>query len=61
MKLEWLDEALAGLDRFVEFLNRAHRSLASIGVGEIVSRLTTRDYGDQSRVERNTARSNCKF
>lgn len=39
MKLEWSDEALADLDRFVEFLNREHPSLASIVAGEIVSKV----------------------
>ena len=39
MKFEWSDEALADLDRFVEFLNREHSSLASIVAGEIVSKV----------------------
>jgi toxin ParE1/3/4 len=39
MKLEWLDEALADLDRFVEFLNHEHPSLASIVAGEIISKV----------------------
>jgi plasmid stabilization system protein ParE len=39
MKLEWSDEALADLDRFVEFLNRARPSLASVVAGEIVSKV----------------------
>ena len=36
MKLERSDEALADLDRFVEFLNQERPSLASIIAGEIV-------------------------
>jgi plasmid stabilization system protein ParE len=39
MKLEWSDEALADLDRFVEFLNRERPSLASVVAGEIVSKV----------------------
>jgi toxin ParE1/3/4 len=39
MKLEWSDEALADLDRFVEFLNHEHPSLASIVAGEIISKV----------------------
>jgi hypothetical protein len=38
MKFEWSDEALADLDRFVEFLNREHSSLASIVAGEMFPR-----------------------
>ena len=39
MKLEWSDEALADLDRFVECLNHEHPSLASIVAGEIISKV----------------------
>jgi toxin ParE1/3/4 len=39
MKLEWSDAALADLDRFVEFLNREHPSLAGLVAGEIVSKV----------------------
>ncbi len=38
MKLEWSDEALADLDRFVEFLNRERPSLASIVAAEIIDK-----------------------
>ena len=38
MKLEWSDEALADLDRFVEFLNREQPSLASIVAKEIIDK-----------------------
>jgi plasmid stabilization system protein ParE len=38
MKLEWSDEALADLDRFAEFLDREHPSLAATVGSEIVSR-----------------------
>jgi plasmid stabilization system protein ParE len=38
MKLEWSDEALADLDRFVEFLNREHPSLARAVAKEIVDK-----------------------
>ena len=65
MKFEWSDEALADLDRFVEFLNREHSSLASIVAGEIVSKVQVLiDHprlGDQSRLERSIARSYCKL
>jgi plasmid stabilization system protein ParE len=64
MKLEWSDEALADLDRFVEFLNRHHPSLAAIVAREIVSKakiLTDHhDWGAPSRVGRNIVRSCCK-
>lgn len=33
MKLEWSDAALADIDRFVEFLNREHPSLAGVVAG----------------------------
>ena len=38
MRLEWSDEALADLDRFVEFLDREHPSLAGIVASEIISK-----------------------
>jgi plasmid stabilization system protein ParE len=38
MKVEWSDGALADLDRFVEFLNREHPSLAATVAREIISR-----------------------
>jgi plasmid stabilization system protein ParE len=39
MKLEWSDEALADLDRFVEFLNQQHPSLAPLVAKEIVDKV----------------------
>jgi plasmid stabilization system protein ParE len=36
MRLEWSDDALADIDRFVEFLNREHPSLAAVVGGEIL-------------------------
>ncbi len=39
MKLEWSDEALADLDRFVEFLNRERPSLAAIVATEIIDKV----------------------
>lgn len=39
MKLEWSDEAIADLDRFVEFLNQEHPSLASIVAEQIVDKV----------------------
>ena len=39
MKLEWSDAALADIDRFVEFLNREHPSLARVVAGEIVGKV----------------------
>jgi plasmid stabilization system protein ParE len=38
MTLEWSDQALADLDRFVEFLNRKHPSLAPVVAREIVDK-----------------------
>ena len=38
MRVEWSDAALADLDRFVEFLNREHPSLAATVAAEIVSK-----------------------
>ena len=39
MKVEWSDEALADLDRFVEFLDREHPSLAAIVATEIIDKV----------------------
>lgn len=39
MKVEWSDEAIADLDRFVEFLNREHPSLATVVAKEIVEKV----------------------
>ena len=39
MRLEWSDEALADLDRFVEFLNQEHPSLAAIVATEIINKV----------------------
>jgi len=39
MKLEWSDAALADLNRFVEFLNREHPSLAAVVASEIVGKV----------------------
>jgi plasmid stabilization system protein ParE len=39
MKVEWSDAALADLDRFVEFLNREHPSLAAAVAAEIISKV----------------------
>jgi len=39
MKLEWSDEALADLDRFVEFLGRERPSLAKIVATEIIDKV----------------------
>jgi toxin ParE1/3/4 len=39
MRLEWSDEALADLDRFVEFLDRQHPSLAATVASEIISKV----------------------
>jgi len=39
MKLEWSDEALADLDRFAEFLDREHPSLAAIVATEIIDKV----------------------
>jgi len=39
MKLEWSDEALADLDRFVEFLNQQQPSLAPLVAREIVDKV----------------------
>jgi len=39
MKIEWSDAALADLDRFVEFLNQQHPSLAARVAAEIISKV----------------------
>jgi plasmid stabilization system protein ParE len=39
MKIEWSDAALADLDRFVEFLNQEHQSLAARVAAEIISKV----------------------
>jgi toxin ParE1/3/4 len=39
MNLEWSDEALADLDRFVEFLNRERPSLAAVVAKAIVDKV----------------------
>jgi toxin ParE1/3/4 len=39
MKVEWSDEALADLDRFVEFLGREHPSLAPVVAKEIIGKV----------------------
>jgi plasmid stabilization system protein ParE len=39
MNLEWSDEALADLDRFAEFLNQKHPSLAPVVAREIVDKV----------------------
>ena len=38
MKVEWSDAALADLDRFVDFLNQEHPSLARVVATEIISK-----------------------
>jgi toxin ParE1/3/4 len=38
MKLEWSDQALADLDRFAEFLQRDHPSLAATVAREIIGK-----------------------
>jgi plasmid stabilization system protein ParE len=40
MKLEWSDAALADLNRFAEFLNREHPSLAAVVANEIIAKAT---------------------
>ena len=39
MRLEWSDAALADIDRFVEFLNREHPSLAGVVADEILGKV----------------------
>jgi plasmid stabilization system protein ParE len=38
MRLEWSDEALADLERFVEFLDREYPSLAATVASETISK-----------------------
>jgi len=38
MKIEWSDDALADLDRFAEFLQARHPSLAKIVAAEIIAK-----------------------
>lgn len=39
MKLEWSDDALAGLDRFVDFLAKEHPSLASVVAVNLIEKV----------------------
>jgi plasmid stabilization system protein ParE len=39
MKLEWSDDALADLDRFVDFLNEDRPSLAAVVASEIIAKV----------------------
>jgi plasmid stabilization system protein ParE len=39
MKIEWSDAALADLDRFAQFLNQQHPSLAARVATEIISKV----------------------
>jgi len=39
MRIEWSDEALADLDRFIDFLNQAYPALAATVATEIVSKV----------------------
>jgi plasmid stabilization system protein ParE len=39
MKLEWSDDALADLDRFVEFLSKQRPSLASAVASQIIAKV----------------------
>ena len=39
MKVEWSDEALADLERFVEFLDQKYPSLATTVANEIISKV----------------------
>jgi len=65
MRVEWSDEALADLDRFIEFLNQAYPPLAAKIAAEIISKVQALAdnprLGDRSRVVRNIARSSCRF
>jgi plasmid stabilization system protein ParE len=38
MKIEWSEDALSDLDRFMEFLGRERPSLAAIVAGEIIDK-----------------------
>ena len=64
MNLEWSDEALADLDRFVEFLGRERPALAKIVATEIIDKVQVLSEHPQLGrllVERNIARSYCRF
>jgi plasmid stabilization system protein ParE len=64
MNLEWSDEALADLDRFVEFLGRERPALAKIVATEIIDEVQVLSEHPQLGrllVERNIARSHCRF
>jgi len=65
MKIEWSDAALADLDRFVEFLNQQHPSLAARVAAEIISKVEVLSEhlvsADLSPVARNIAKSSCRF
>jgi plasmid stabilization system protein ParE len=64
MNLEWSDEALADLDRFVEFLGRERPALAKIVATEIIDEVQVLSEHPQLGrllVERNIARSQCRF
>jgi hypothetical protein len=65
MKLEWWDEALADLDRFVEFLNQQQPSLAPLVAKEIVDRCKyyppTRSWEGRLPVAKNIVRSYYRF
>ena len=39
MKLEWSDDAIADLHRFVEFLNKEHPSLAAVVADKIIAKV----------------------
>lgn len=39
MRIVWSDEALADLDRFIDFLNQAYPSLAATVAAEIISKV----------------------
>ena len=65
MKVEWSNEALADLDRFVEFLDREHPSLAAIVATEIIERCgyyrNIRSSVGRLLAGKNIARSYCRF
>jgi plasmid stabilization system protein ParE len=65
MKVEWSDAALADLDRFVEFLNREHPSLAAIVATEIISKAHVLSehprLGRPIRGAKNIGRLYCRF
>jgi plasmid stabilization system protein ParE len=65
MRLEWSDAALSDLNRFVEFLNREHPSLAPVVASEIIAKASVLSehprLGRPWLAEKNIARSHCKF